>query len=365
MSMRSNEMRTSNKVRSYKNSKPSLLQIIGVKRLILILALLICFFGVGFALLQWKDNKELIAQQEAAEQAELDDNYLNYMLSILDDYYGFSYQGTIDNADFSYSDKHIMRQLSNLSQHYTISGVCKEQSITGELSYIANEDTVYYTAFTSNKNGVYYDVSNYCETSVANYRTLNDRENVYWSLLDHTYNISYPAGPFYSTSSLYDYIRGILEAAKQNKDVELAKSQTDQGNSQYSAKIPSKLFAGDNPLASLFVDSESPVVCSVYSLGGNSGGRQFYIGLQQDDLTIQLTLTENTTYSTPNPIYAVSEEQFLNAVQSIEAKVQAIADEKAKKEAEKEKKKKKKDSDKENAEDSSSETTEAATEVAE
>lgn len=365
MGMRSNEMRPSNRVRSYQNSKPSLLQIIGVKRLVIILVVLVVFFASGFALLAWKDNKELVAQQEQAKQADIEDNYLNYMLSILDSCYGFSYTGTIENADFSYSDKYMMQQIGNLSHTYSISGVCKAEAITGDISCLKDDSSVYYTAFTSNQTGVYYDVSAYCETSVENYKTLKDRESLYENYLDHTYNISYPAGPFNSSYTLYDYIRGVLEVAKQDANTELAKSKTAKGVAQYSAKISSRCFEGENPIAPLFTNSESPVICSVYSLGGQSGERKYYIGLQQDDFTIQLTLTENISYSAPNPIYAVTEQQFLEAVQAIEEKIQSVADEKAKKNAEKNKETSSEQDNEDNTEESSVEASGDATEVAE
>lgn len=365
MGMRSNEMRPSDRVRSYKNSKPSLLQIIGIKRLVIILLAFVILFAGGYALIQWKDNKEIAEQQQAIEKAEKEDNYLNYLLSLLDSYYGFSYEGTINNVNLDFTNKTIVRQLGTLSSDFVVSGVCNSENITCNLSYVTEDssDAQEFTYMVSNKEGVYYNVEQYCETSVVNYNMLENREDVYWSLMDHTYYVSYPAEKFYHTYSLYEYIRSVLELAKQDKSVELAKSRTDDGLAQYSAKIPSYLFKDENPLAPLFTRSESPVVCSIYSMGGDTGSRAFYIGFQQDDMTIQLTLTENTAYALMNPTYAVSEEHFLGVISNIQDQVMNKEAEKAKQEAEAEKKKKKKK--KGSSEESSEANTEATSEVAE
>ena len=71
MGMRSNQMIPSEKVRSYANTKPSLLQIIGVKRIVVIVLVFILFFVGGCVALKEKQKREIAKQEQELIQADL------------------------------------------------------------------------------------------------------------------------------------------------------------------------------------------------------------------------------------------------------------------------------------------------------
>ena len=325
MGMRSNQMRPSDRTRSYKNKKPSLLQIIGIKRLIGILVLFAVLFAGGYAILEWKEKKEILAQQQAIEQADRDDNYLNYMSSIVESYYGFAFDGTVNNVNFDFSKNFITKQAGTVSSNFIVSGVCNSSYVSCRLAYVtdANTEPQQYSYTVSKKDGVYYNIKDCYKVFLPEYQKIEDVDTQYLSLMDHASYVSYPADTLVNAYSVSTYLRGILESAKQDSSVELAKSKTAEGLAQYSAKIPAKHFAGDNVLALFFSRSDSPVICSVYSMGGEIGSRKFYVGFQQDDMAIQLTLTEQTSYASELPTYAVSEEHFLGVIDTLQAKIDA------------------------------------------